>query len=273
MQGRGQQEQGTEQIYAPLPPSSGHREKDSQVRGRSLQAELMRAAPLLLVSLLLLVAIWWDGAFDMRYWAPLALLALALLCALSLSGAVVLPERGPLAVALVAIWAFAAYAMLSAAWAESAADAWEGAARMTFYAALFSIAVVAPATDRGRRWVGLGLVAGVVAVGLVMEVVLLADGADAFLAGRLDAPIGYRNGTAALFAFAVWPLIGIAARRGVASGLRAFALAAAVMLAGLAFLRLRSRRGRRGRYRGRGGGPGVALCRHLLDRSFRLRLR
>lgn len=199
-------------------------------------AEVIAAAPLLLVGLLTLVAVWWDGAFDMRYWAPLTLLTLAFLLALALAGTLSLPGRGTLALAVAAIWAFAAYTMLSAAWAESAADAWEGAARAIFYAALFTLAVAAPAGARGRGWVATGLVLGVVAIGLVSEVRLLAGDTGAFLAGRLNDPIGYRNGTAALFSFAAWPLVGFAARRGYASGFRAAAIAAAVLTIGLAFL-------------------------------------
>jgi O-antigen ligase len=199
-------------------------------------AEVVRAAPLLLTGLLTLAAVWWDGAFDLRYWAPLTLLSLALLLALALAGTLSLPARGGLALAVAAIWAFAAYTMLSAAWSESAAAAWEGAARAIFYAALFTLAVATPAGVRGRFWVGAGLVLGVVASGLVSEAQLLAGDTGTFLAGRLNDPIGYRNGTAALFAFAAWPLAGFAARRGCASGLRAAAFAAAILLVGLAFL-------------------------------------
>lgn len=191
---------------------------------------------MLLVGLLTLVAVWWDGAFDLRYWAPLTLLTLALLLALTLAGTLSLPGRGALTLAVAAIWAFAAYTMLSATWAESAGDAWEGAARAIFYAGLFTLAVATPAGARGRGWVATGLVLGVVLTGLVTEVRLLAGDTGAFLAGRLNDPIGYRNGTAALFSFAAWPLLGFAARRGHASGLRAAALAAAVLVIGLAFL-------------------------------------
>lgn len=198
--------------------------------------EAIAAAPLLLVGLLTLVAVWWDGAFDMRYWAPLTLLSLALLLGLTLAGTLSPPERGPLTVAIAAIWAFAAYTMLSAAWSESAAAAWEGAARAIFYAAIFTLAIITPASARGRLWIGAGLVLGVVATGLVAEARLLAGDTGAFLAGRLNDPIGYRNGTAALFSFAAWPLIGFAARRGYASGFRAAAVAAAVLTIGLAFL-------------------------------------
>jgi O-antigen ligase len=217
-----------------LPP---HPPKHSFLAPReSPLGEAIRSAPLFLVGLVLAVAIWWDGAFDLRYWAPLTLLALALLAALALAGGLSLPARRSLALALAGIWAFAAYTMLSAAWAESAAAAWEGAARAIFYAALFTLAVTVPATRRARRWLGAGLVLGVLATGVLTELRLLADGAGAFLAGRLNDPIGYRNGTAALFSFAAWPLLGFAARRGFGSAARAGAFAGAVLLVGLAFL-------------------------------------
>ncbi|MET0304755.1 MAG: O-antigen ligase family protein [Solirubrobacterales bacterium] len=218
-------------------PPSNHPAKDRQrPPAEGTAAEAIAAAPLLFVALLTLAALWWDGAFDMRYWAPLTLLSLSLLLALTVAGALSLPARGALAVALAAIWAFAAFAFLSAAWSQSPADAWEGAARAIFYAAVFTLAVAAPAAGRGRRWVGTGRGLGVVAIGVAAEVRLLDGDTGAFLAGRLNDPIGYRNGTAALFSFAAWPLLGFAARRGHASGLRAGALAAAVLLIGLAFL-------------------------------------
>lgn len=191
---------------------------------------------MLLVGLLTLVSIWWDGAFDLRYWAPLTLLALALLVALALAGTLSWPAGGALAVAVAAIWAFAAWTMLSAAWADSAAAAWEGAARAIFYAALFTLALAAPVGGQWRRQVGAGLVLGLLAVGVATEVRLLVGDTGAFLAGRLNDPIGYRNGTAALFAMAAWPLVGFAARRGCASGFRAVAFAGAVLVVGLAFL-------------------------------------
>lgn len=186
--------------------------------------------------MLTVVAVWWDGAFDMRYWAPLTLASLALLLALVCAGTLALPSGRALTLALGAIWAFAAYTMLSAVWSQSPDAAWEGAARAIFYAALFTLAVATPAAGRARAWIGAGLVLGVVATGLISEVRLLSGDTGAFLAGRLNDPIGYRNGTAALFSFAAWPLAGFAARRGYASGLRAAALAAAVLSIGLAFL-------------------------------------
>lgn len=237
MQGRGEEQQGNHQVRELGAASSNHPAKDSHGPFETgLPGEALEAAPLLLAALLTVVAVWWDGAFDMRYWAPLTLLSLALLLALVLAGTISLPSRGVLTLAVGAIWVFAAYTMLSAAWSESPSAAWEGAALAIFYAALFTLAVTTPAAGRGRAWIGVGLVLGVVATGLISEVRLLTGDTGAFLAGRLNDPIGYRNGTAALFAFAAWPLVGFAAERGRASGFRAVALAVAVLSIGLAFL-------------------------------------
>jgi O-antigen ligase len=237
MQGRGEEQQGNQQVRELGAAPSDHSGKDSHASsGGGTAAEAIEAAPLLLAAVLTVVAVWWDGAFDMRYWAPLTLLSLALLLALVLAGTISLPSRGALRLAVGAIWVFAAYTVLSAAWSESPSAAWEGAALAIFYAALFTLAVATPATGRARAWIGAGLVLGVVASGLISEVRLLTGDTGAFLAGRLNDPIGYRNGTAALFSFAAWPLVGFAAERGRASGLRAAALAAALLSIGLAFL-------------------------------------
>ncbi|HEY6551557.1 MAG TPA: O-antigen ligase family protein, partial [Solirubrobacterales bacterium] len=115
--------------------------------------------------------------------------------------------------------------------------AWEGAARTALFAAIFTLAVAVPWRRSVQARLGSWLVIGAAVVaGITLLGLLLGGAGDLFLAGRLNEPVGYRNGTAALFAFAVWPLIGIAARRGVQSGLRASALAATVLALGLAFL-------------------------------------
>lgn len=198
--------------------------------------EAARALPVALIGLLLLVSVWWDSAFDLRYWAPLTILALGLLLAQLLAGALTIPRHGPLAVASAAIWCFAGYVLLTAAWSQSPALAWEEAARSIFYAALWTLAVAAGVSGEWRNRLGIGLVTGIGAIAVVTLLGLLDNGGDLFLAGRLDSPVGYRNGTAALFAFAAWPLIGLAARRGRASGARAAAFAALALVLGLAFL-------------------------------------
>ena len=198
--------------------------------------QAVRALSVALLGLLLIVSAWWDSAFDLRYWAPLTVLALAVLLAQLLAGTLTVPRRGPLAIATGAIWCFAAYVLLTAAWSQTAAGAWEEGARSIFYAALWTLAVINGGDGYWRQRLGSGLVIGISAVAAITLLGLLGSNRDLLLAGRLNSPVGYRNGTAALFAFAVWPLIGIAARRGVASGVRAASFSAAALCLSLAFL-------------------------------------
>jgi O-Antigen ligase len=200
------------------------------------RSPLLVIAPAGLIALLLVLATVEDGAFDVRYWVPLALFVLVITVTMLLGGAIRIPRSPSLRVALAAIWGFAAWTLLSAAWAESAAAAWEGGARTCLYAALITVGLTALPDRRQRGWLGVGLVAGVSVLAVVTLIDLLAGGTEAFVAGRLNGPIGYRNGTAALFAFAFWPLIGFAAPQGRGSVLRAIALGAAVLVLGLVFL-------------------------------------
>jgi hypothetical protein len=187
-----------------------------------------------LVVLLLVLATTYDGAFHLRHWAPTALLAVMTLLGMHLaSGAVLLP--GPVRVAVIAIWAFAGWTLLSGAWAESPALAWEGGNRTILYAALVTLALLMLAPPRRLAFVGQLTVVGIALLALVTLIRMRSNGPHLFLAGRLDSPVGYRNGTAALFAFPVWPLIVTAAVRGSRPGARAAAFAAAVLCLGLAF--------------------------------------
>jgi hypothetical protein len=191
-------------------------------------------APILALALLLLVAVPLDGAFDLRYWAPLALLGIAVLLGAQFTGGLRIGSR-PLLLAVAAVWSLAAWMMLSAAWAESAARAWESADRTILYAALVTVAATLP-TRRQALGVGSAILAAVAAVATITLVALWVHGEEMFRAGRLEDPIGYRNGTAVLFALAVWPLIGVVAERGRNPALRSGAAGAAVLSLGLAVL-------------------------------------
>lgn len=195
----------------------------------------MATAPVALLAFLLLVGTLYEGAFDIRHWAPIALFALVLLAAVLLAGAA-RPVTRPVAVAIAAIWGFAAWSLLSTIWAASTAHALEGGAQAVFYAALVTVALVVVPGPRQMAAVGAGLVGGIVAIALLTLVRMHVDGADLFVAGRLDSPAGYRNSTATLFAIAFWPLIGAAVTRGRNPTLRAAAFAAAVLCIGLGFL-------------------------------------
>jgi O-antigen ligase len=195
---------------------------------------VLGAAPAGAVAALLIIACAFDGAFALRYWALIAILALTILIATQVGGGIQL-DRGPLSIAVGLIWVFAAWALLSALWADSAADAWEEAARTMLYAAVVTV----PLALRGRRqalWVGQGIFFGVGAVAVITLIALIANGADLFGGGRLEDPLGYRNATATLFAFGFWPLIGLASERGRNTPVRAVSFAIAVLSLGLAFI-------------------------------------
>ena len=189
---------------------------------------------MVVVLLLCLQATWWDGAFQIRHWAPIALFTLVVLAILTFAGALRTPSRA-LTVGLAALWGLAAFTLLSAIWSESPGGAWEDGHRALFYAALVTIAATAV---RGfeARFVGHAVTAAIGTLSLITLIRLHLDGPDQFLAGRLDAPVEYRNGTAALFAISVWPLVSVAATRTLGTAVRTLGLAGATLALGLAFL-------------------------------------
>jgi O-Antigen ligase len=206
----------------------------AQERLQLTRRRVLGAAPAGALAALLVIASAFDGAFDLRYWALITILALTILITTQISGGILL-DRGPLSIAVGLVWAFAAWTLLSSIWADSAAQAWEGADRTILYAAV----ITAPLALPGRRqalWVGQGIFAGVGLVAVITLISLLANGADLFVAGRLDDPLGYRNATATLFAFVFWPLIGLSAERGRNTPLRALTFSVATLCLGLAFL-------------------------------------
>ena len=215
---------------APTPP----RRARAQERLRLTRRRVLGAAPAGAVAALLVIACAFDGAFALRYWALIAVLALTILISTQIAGGIQV-DRGPLSIAVGLVWAFAAWTLLSSLWADSAADAWEGASRTILYAAVITV----PLALRGRRqalWVGQGIFFGVGAVAVITLISLIANGADLYGGGRLEDPLGYRNATATLFAFAFWPLIGLAGERGRNTPVRAVSFAIAVLSLGLAFI-------------------------------------
>jgi len=220
--------------------------------------------PAALAILLVLLSGLYDGAFDVRHWGPAAVFCLVLLAAMLVSGGGRRLSR-PLLVAVLAIWAFAAWSLLSMTWAESPALAWDGANRSILYAALVTIAVTALPTEREMRALGALLIAAVAVLGLITLIRMHVQGTDLFVAGRLDTPFGYRNATACMFALAFWALLGAAVTRGRNPTLRAGAFSAAVLMLGLAFLTQS-----RGVILGLllGGAVALALGRERIRRAF-----
>ena len=201
-------------------------------RGLTRNAGLIVAAVVLGVLIALMAS---NGGFPATTWYPGALVLLGVLY-LAL---VALPARGtpprPVIAAIALLAAYVAWSYLSITWAGQKADAWDGANRTAFYAAIFAAMALWP-----LRREAAALVVG--AFGLAVAALALAVllGAHAspndFLDGRLAAPVGYSNATVALWTMGMFPCIALGSRRELAPPLRALMLAAAVVLAGAALM-------------------------------------
>jgi hypothetical protein len=196
----------------------------------------MVVGPTVLVLALLVLATAYAGAFNIGQWAPPALFILIVLLTLVLrGGAQRLPDRW-LTLTLAGAWGLAVWAALSATWAASPSAALEGAGRLTMYAAILTLPLVAVGDLRALRVAAYGVVGGIALIALYTLAKMLLDGPAIFLAGRLNGPVEYRNATALLFCLAYWPLIVLAATRGRGRALRAICLGLAELMLGLAFL-------------------------------------
>jgi len=194
------------------------------------------AGPTVLVLALLVLATAYAGAFRVGQWAPPALFILVVLLTVVLrGGAQRLPDRW-LSVALAGAWGLAGWAALSALWAASPGLALEGAARLTMYAAILTLPLVAVGDLRALRVAAHGVVGGIALIALYALGRMLVDGPAIFLAGRLNGPVEYRNATALLFCLAYWPLVVLAATRARGRALRALCFGLAELMLGLAFL-------------------------------------
>jgi O-Antigen ligase len=179
--------------------------------------------------------VFFNGLYDITDWWPVAVVTLA-------GGIAAVVAVRPLAptrlttVALGSLIALAAWAMLSTLWAEWVDQALVGGARWAFYAGAFLVLVAVVRGERRVRAVLVGATAAIVVVGVWVVVRLEAgDAASVFVEGRLNAPLDYVNGEAALFLLGFWPLVAVAeqGRRALAAGAAA---AGAAGLAGLMVL-------------------------------------
>lgn len=180
------------------------------------------------------------GGFATATWYPAALFALALL-AVSLTLAAPAPSASSRAwrYALACYAAFCVWSFLSILWADVPADAWEGANRSLLYGLVLMLVGLRPWPQRSAL-VALGIVAfgtGAVALG-VLVASAVGDPATLFLEGRLAAPTGYANATAAFWLIAFWPALHIASQTATALPwpLRALGLATAALMLEIALL-------------------------------------
>jgi hypothetical protein len=185
---------------------------------------------------------WWAldaGGFAVNLWAPGGLVLLGLVTV----AALVLPNRwrelpAPVVVAAGALAAYTAWSAASIAWAADPGAALEGATRTLLYLVAFCLFALWPLRGAAAGallalWIASVAVAGLV---VALRVTGTADPGALFTDGRLRAPTGYANATAALLMMPVLPAVVLSAARAVPWWGRGLAAGAAVGLASVALL-------------------------------------
>ncbi len=157
-----------------------------------------------------------NGGFDSStwYWGALVLLAtFAAVFAGVFRGHLSLSRTSAIAVGLFA--SYVAWSYLSMTWAQYPGIALDGSNRALMYLIIFSLLTVLPWTKQSVLGALLLFAGGVGTVGVIL-LVRLASGANVtalFFSGRLVAPTGYINSTAALFTMNALVCIVLASRR------------------------------------------------------------
>jgi hypothetical protein len=171
-----------------------------------------------------------NGGFDASTWYWGALVLLATFTAVFvgvLRGHLRLSRASVIAVGLFA--GYVAWSYLSMTWAQYPGIALDGSNRALLYLLIFTLLTVLPWTRETVLGALLLFAVGVGIVGVVL-MVRLATGSNVtalFFGGRLVAPTGYINSTAALFTMDALVCIVLAARRRLPGPLRGVLIALA----------------------------------------------
>jgi O-Antigen ligase len=187
-----------------------------RLAARRLAPTALSVAPALVVVGLLLTWAVHNGGYDADTWYWGALVMLALLTAVVIGRDISNVRRSRAGmVALVALSLYVAWSYLSISWSQSPGDALQGSNRALLYLLVFATMLVLPWTVEGAL---LALLVFVLGVGVVAIVLLFrlasADHVAALvISGRLAAPTGYFNSTAALFTIDALAAIALASRR------------------------------------------------------------
>jgi UDP-GlcNAc:undecaprenyl-phosphate GlcNAc-1-phosphate transferase len=215
------------------PAEAGRADGSAAPRARVV----MRLPPPVAVAVVLAVLLGagplFRGYYDAAVWAPAALVLVVALIA----GMIGRPLRpsGSGALLLAGLAGLGLLSLVSAQWAESAQQAFETGNRYLAYAALAGVALIAIRTEAAATW----LMAALGAVTLVLAAVTLvrmtgSAAGELFVAGRLDAPLGYINGQAAAHLLGFWCLVAVAEQRrwpvAAAAGAAGATLVAALLL-------------------------------------------
>jgi len=170
-----------------------------------------------------------NGSIDASDWLPYALIVCVVLAATLLAGLAVLPARLPL-IASGLLAGFGLWTAVSIAWSPLPSLARDDALLVLLYAAAF---LVPSLTLRSQTERLLAATIAVLALGLLafvtaVETATASTAADTFTEGRLDFPVSYWNGAAALFLVGTWPAVALAADRRLGPILRALAMGSAM---------------------------------------------
>ena len=153
------------------------------------------------------------GLFDAYYrfavWGWISLAAMLCLLGTLATRRQLPPGRASLLAAALGVFAILHFA--SALWAESVGQAFVEAHRWAFYAVLLALLTMLAERKSTRIALVIGVTSGISVVGGFETIRLLGAGAsEDFVQGRLDEPVGYFNGVAALLLLGAWLFIGVA---------------------------------------------------------------
>jgi hypothetical protein len=192
-----------------------------------LRPHLAALVPALTTVGLFLLWVIHNGGYDAEtwYWGALAMLALLAATTIALRGHLRLTRRRLVVVGLFAL--YVAWCYLSMAWAQSPGDALQGANQALLYLLAFTVMLALPWTTGAALVALLTFVIGLGATGIVLlfDLATAHDVAGLVIGGRLAAPTGYFNATAALFTIGALTAVVLAARRELPGLLRGLLLA------------------------------------------------
>ncbi len=175
-----------------------------------------------------------SGFYDASVWGPIGLGLLVTVLAVGIARPPQLGRWGW--IALAALTGYGLWALTSALWADSSAQAFVEGNRTLALAALLGLMLLLVRDRRSALWAIGAFMAGAVLVELIVLFRLLGPGAaEQFLGGRLDQPLGYINAQATFAILALWPLLAIAEQRrsAVAAGA---GMSGVVLMSGLTLL-------------------------------------
>lgn len=209
----------------------------SLARASAAAATLRPALALRLLPVAVLVGSAWalawelNGSFAASDWLPYAVLGALVVAAVLLSGAAARPGRAAAGGAAFLL-ALAGWDAISIGWSPVPSLARDEALLVVLYAVALAVPLVTLRTDAERLAAAALAVAGLgsLAVAAAVELRVTDRAAELYSYGRLDYPITYPNGQAALGLIGFWPAVWLAAERRLPALARALALGLAVSM-------------------------------------------